>query len=413
MKMALLLCTGISSSATISVVRIKLLILAFLFLFFGAGSIFANSVVLNEFMPHPSPGSDWIEIYNPTTNTIDLTSWILVDSTSTMKTLSGNITANGFATFDVTNRLNNSGDSIYLKDDSGTTIDNYSYSSDPGVNKSIGRSPDGGSWTMLASSSKGSSNGGPLETPTSTPTPTPITTPSPATPPNSNSFIISNIPSQINSDQSFNVSINLSLPNNPNTLFYLKGAFKKSDGSNYFGYTRVAGNWVKNGNKYSEQYPITTDSAGNWSGSLEVQPDSEDSGFTGSGDYIFKTGRYTNSGSGPTWSNESNINIQNVSNSQGGTDQRTSTNTSLSSTAKPSATSSTPFPKTSFANSTSIPKFNYQVASIAGATSSATPSAKIEVKDKKQFNYSLLIGATLVFAGVSFLGYIYLRRKSL
>ncbi len=138
--------------------------------------LFASSIVINELMPHPSPGSDWIEIYNPDSDNTNLSNWTLVDSTSTMKTLSGTIVSNGFATFDVTNRLNNSGDSIYLKDPSGNIIDNYSYNSDPGMNKSIGRSPDGGNWTVLASSSKGSSNG---EQSSSTPTPTPKPTPTP------------------------------------------------------------------------------------------------------------------------------------------------------------------------------------------------------------------------------------------
>lgn len=151
----------------------------------------ANSIVLNELTPHPSPGSDWIEVYNPTTNTVDLTNWILVDNTSTVKTLSGSITANGFVTFDVTNRLNNAGDSIYLKDSSGTTIDNYSYNSDPGINKSFGRSPDGGSWALLISSSKGSTNGEASPTPAPTPTPTPSPssnlTPSPTSLPISSS----------------------------------------------------------------------------------------------------------------------------------------------------------------------------------------------------------------------------------
>lgn len=163
----------------ISVVT-SILLLSFLIV----QSVSANSVVLNEFMPHPSPGSDWVEIYNPSSDNIDLSNWLLVDITSTIKTLSGNITANGFVTFDVTNRLNNSGDSIYLKDPAGNTIDNYSYNSDPGINKSFGKSPDGGTWTILASSSKGTSNGE-QPTPSPAPTPTPTPTPKPTTKPSS------------------------------------------------------------------------------------------------------------------------------------------------------------------------------------------------------------------------------------
>lgn len=160
--------------------RSILLILTLLFLFAGVNPVFANSVVLNEIMPHPSPGSDWIEIYNPTSSDIDISNWILVDSISTMKTLSDSIAANGFITFDVRNRLNNPGDSIYLKDANGTTIDNYSYNTDPGINISFGRSPDGGGWSILATSSKGNNNGESAPTPTPAPTPSPTPNPSPS-----------------------------------------------------------------------------------------------------------------------------------------------------------------------------------------------------------------------------------------
>lgn len=389
--------------------KITLLVIIILLSLFNPDFVFAGSSVLNELMPHPSPGNDWIEIYNPTTNTIDLTNWTIVDSTSIMKTLSGSITANGFVTFDVTNRLNNSGDSVYLKDSSGATIDNYSYSSDPGLNKSIGRSPDGGSWTILVSSSKGSSNGG--STPTLTPSPTPSPTPS-SSPTNnassSSSFIISNIPSQINSDQVFNTTITLSLPDNPNTAFYLKGAFKKSDSSNYFGLTKISGNWVKNNSNYSNQYAITTNVQGYWSGNLEIQPDSEDSGFTGSGDYVFKVGRYTSSGSGPTWSNEATINIistaqiaeQSSNTKSGNSTYNTNTSSSPPTNSSKSILSKAPYLKTS-----------YQIASIAGATASATPTAQVSVKSQKQTNPIVWVGLIFMLAGVGLIGYVYLRKR--
>lgn len=161
-----------------------------LLLFLSYQPVYADSVVLNELMPHPSSGSDWIEIYNPTVNSIDLSNWTLVDRTSVMKTLSGVIEARGLMTFDVTNRLNNSGDSIYLKDFNGNEVDNYSYYLDPGINKSFGRTPDGGTWTMLISSSKGSNNGE-ESIPTPTPTPKPTVKPSPTATPAPTKTVIS------------------------------------------------------------------------------------------------------------------------------------------------------------------------------------------------------------------------------
>lgn len=237
-------------------------------------------------------------------------------------------------------------------------------------------------------------------------TSTPTSTPSSTTSSNPSSFTISNIPSQINSDQSLTTSVNLSLPSNPNTTFYLKGAFKKSDGSNYFGLTKVSGNWVKNGSSYSNQYPITTNSSGNWSGNLEAQPDSEDSGLTGSGDYIFKVARYTSSGSGPSWSNESNIEITKAVGSNDLVVSEYTPSPSANSANKSFVSQSKVLTKAS-----SIPKAGYQIAAVAGATDSATPSIAVSVKNQKKVNPFLLAGIFLVFAGFGSLGYIYLRKN--
>lgn len=140
----------------------------------------------------------------------------------------------------------------------------------------------------------------PSPTPSSTPTSSPTSTPQPTssaqlapTP----QFTLSSLPTQINSSQSFVVNINLALPNNANQTFYLKAAFvKASGGSNYFGLTKVSGNWIKNSAGYSSQQPVQTDTSGNYAGPLEIMPDISDSGFIGSGDYIFKVGRYNSSG---------------------------------------------------------------------------------------------------------------------
>lgn len=272
-------------------------------------------------------------------------------------------------------------------------------------------------WTFILTDS--------LTTPSPSPTPTqtPNITPSPTytnNPTNSAStptskFTISSVPAQINSDQSFTTTVSLSLPNNPNTNFYLKGAFKKSDGSNYFGLTKVSGNWIKNGGNYADQYSLTTDSSGNWSGSLEVQPDDADSGFTGTADYNFKVGRYTDSGSGPTWSNESSLNITAIpDNIDSSSNQETTTPIPQSSSSSiPLKSSTTTTAQITATSKTTPPKVNYKIASIAGISSStsqaATQSLQTEVKEQKQINPFLLIGLGLVFAGISSLGYIYLK----
>lgn len=129
---------------------------------------------------------------------------------------------------------------------------------------------------------------------------------------NNSSFTVSNVPVGISSDQMLNANVNLVLPSNPNTSYYLKGAFVSSGGSNYFGQTKVGGSWVKNSTSYSSQLPITTDSSGNWNGNIVVMVDPLDSGYTGSGSYIFKVAKYSTSGSSLVWSNESIVNVNNV-----------------------------------------------------------------------------------------------------
>lgn len=141
--------------------------------------------------------------------------------------------------------------------------------------------------------------------------PNPTSQPSPSTTAlqkSENSFSIKDIPSEINSNQEFETQVFLNLPNNPEQNFFLKGAFKKDGSSNYFGQTYSAG-WIGNSEKYSKQLKITTGTTGNWEGKIKVKPDMDDSGFQGSGSYIFKVARYSDSGSGPTWSNELSVRI--------------------------------------------------------------------------------------------------------
>ncbi len=395
--------------------RIKLLVLTFLFLFFGVSPVFATTIKINEFYAAGSTSSnpDWVEIYNDGT---DISLYQLIDGANNKKDLSLANCKGNFCTVDWYNTLNNGGDTIklILKSSPDTSVDQIIYGtggdiSVPGITQSAGRNPDGtGGWTIFSSFSKGTSNN--IAIPTPTPQPTLIAVSSPtsfATLQSSSSFTISDIPSRINSDQSFTTLVNLSLSDKPNTNFYLKGAFKKSDSSNYFGLTKVSGNWVKNGSSYSNQLPITTDSSGNWSGNLEAMVDSEDSGYLGSGDYIFKVAKYD-----PLiWSNEVTIHINNIEIAQ----ESSSVNqTSFETTATPSPTTPA-LSKSSVSQSKSFTR----VASVAGVSKSASPStssasstsANIKVADKKQINPFVFIGIIFIIAGVGSLGYIFLYRN--
>lgn len=162
-------------------------------------------------------------------------------------------------------------------------------------------------WSKVFKFTIGTSPSGNPATPTPSSTSQSIPTPTPQK--NPTNFTIKDIPSEINSNQDFEASVSLVLPNDPNQKFYLKGAFKKSDSSNYFAQTYSGSEWAKNGNSYSKQLPIETNSEGKWEGKIKVKPDVDDSGFTGTDNYIFKVGRYNDSGTGPSWSNELNIKI--------------------------------------------------------------------------------------------------------
>lgn len=165
----------------------------FLFVFLLLSSIFCKSsfaaLYINEFSSGTSD-SDWVEIYNSDSNSVDLSLYLLRDSTATNKLdLSGSIGANGFATFEWSNRLNNPGDTIkILLNTDESLIDQVVYGEGglqaPQDTQTAGRNPDGSSnIVLLSSSTKGASNNtaSPVPTATLTPTksPTPTHTPTP------------------------------------------------------------------------------------------------------------------------------------------------------------------------------------------------------------------------------------------
>ena len=162
----------------------------FVFFLFAITTSFAfASPIVNEFSSATS--ADWVEIYNPGADTVDLSQYRLRDLTSTNKLdLSGSLAPSGFVGFDWSNKLNNAGDLIKLvliSDES--IIDQVTYGDQGGISapastQTGGRKSDGAAeWVILSASSKGFSNNSssvfspPTATPTKTPTPTPIKIP--------------------------------------------------------------------------------------------------------------------------------------------------------------------------------------------------------------------------------------------
>ena len=352
-------------------------------------------------MAKPDDETEWIELYNPTDQIIDLTGWQIKDGNTSISddlTLSGQIDPLGFKTFDHSKGwLNDSGGETVTLLNGSSTIDSYTYTTAT-QGKTFGRKPDGESWVNNLTATKNSTNNDPSSsTPTPTPTPEPTSTPSSS----SSTFTISSIPSNINADQSFSVTINLSLPNNVSTDYFLKGAFKIKDGSRYLGLTKVSGDWKEYADDYTDQYKITTDSSGNWTGDLEVKPDTNDKDYKGGGDYIFKVGRYPSGGS-VTWSNEQTVHITDNQS----TPIPTPTPKPSVALATISSTKSAINNATSSASSSNTPQL--PILGLSTSSAEASPEAYGDFKQSKNPGIAMIIGGLIII--VSAAG-VYLRYK--
>lgn len=243
----------------------------------------------------------------------------------------------------------------------------------------------------------------------STPTPTPTDSPTPTPTPTQTSptIIISGAPASIAVTQSF--PINIQVTNfSPNTKYFLKGAFKKSDSSNYFGQTQVDGTWVKNNETYSKQYSITTDGSGNWTGTIPVQGDNSDAGFTGTGDYLFKIGYYKDeTNPSISWSSETTINLEGPSLTTTPTSTPTLTNTPT--TTKTSTPTKKPTPKIKQAEITIPPDLLGTSTAQLSTPSSNIDSTNSPVKTSIFSFKNILLasgGAILLLAGTLFYTFI-------
>ncbi|MEO9887001.1 MAG: lamin tail domain-containing protein, partial [Balneola sp.] len=135
----------------------------------------APDVVINEIMADPTgldtngDGSsnfeedEFVEIVNTGTSNLDISSWVIADNSSDRHTFAASTVLapgqavvvfgggtptgdfGGSLTFTATSgkfELNNSGDDVVLKNNSGTTIKSVTYGSEGGSDESLTRSPD-------------------------------------------------------------------------------------------------------------------------------------------------------------------------------------------------------------------------------------------------------------------------------
>jgi len=224
-------------------------------------------------------------------------------------------------------------------------------------------------------------------------------TPQPSTSPQKTSggFSIKEIPSEINSNSEFEVEVSLTLPGSPSQQFYLKGAFKKGESSNYFGETFTGNDWIKNSSSASRQYKIDTDSSGKWEGKIKIRPDSEDSGFEGSGDYFFKVARYSSSGSGPNWSNELSLKINAVEVAEDAPETLTAEN----SEEKEEVDITESLVKTQ-----SERNYEFKIASVAGEATMSNNiplEEHVAVLEEKKVNWLLIfLGLAILVGGIGY-----------
>ncbi len=140
-----------------------------------AGFCYSQSIFMNEIYSRGTAGNlDWIEIYNTTTGAINITGYKIYDiggqsGSKTKKQFPDGtiVPAKGFYVI-ITDTadfagdlsgfgLSSAGEAVWLEDATGTVIDTVVFLA-MSATQSYGRNPDGGSWQLLNTITRGTSN---------------------------------------------------------------------------------------------------------------------------------------------------------------------------------------------------------------------------------------------------------------
>lgn len=143
-------------------------------------------VILNEVMPAPTAGDEWVELKNTSAGEVALSDWQVEDNTGLLSPLPGfaslSIPAGGYFVFELKNRLNNAGDILILRRPDLSIADSVQYNSSVS-DQSWSRVTDTLNTFVLAQPSRGFANL--VSTPSATPvasSPTPLPSSSPPSP---------------------------------------------------------------------------------------------------------------------------------------------------------------------------------------------------------------------------------------
>lgn len=122
----------------------------------------APSIIINEFSANGA--EDWVELYNLSSEPVDVTGWELRDSTTVhIRSLTGAIPGRGFLVVELSNWLNIGTDTIRLFDTNITEVASLTYATTgevpyPGLGQSTARAWDGGPAWAKGEPTKGASN---------------------------------------------------------------------------------------------------------------------------------------------------------------------------------------------------------------------------------------------------------------
>jgi len=145
-----------------------------------------ENLYINEIMPNPDTGSEWLELFNNNDYDINLENYKIKDDTTHYRIIGANtISAHSYFIFMFNNYLNNDGDSLSLYDNLNRQIGKTVIF----TNSTKGRSyslQDDDSWCFALSTMNSDNNScfvGPTDTPKPTSTPHPTSTPRPTSTP--------------------------------------------------------------------------------------------------------------------------------------------------------------------------------------------------------------------------------------